>query len=653
MGTMAQLTLFYFSLFSLISVALSRAIDQSRYESVPAKFFRRDYDPQDFSWVKKMGAIGDSFTAGIGAGSPLGSFWGNRADWKCSRYDQAYPNVVYDEISDSVEKFQYLACSGDRSTGIYDQVKELDDDMDFIIMTAGGNDLCLAGMIKACVILPKYGEDVCEEIIDKAKENLDTILKPNLIQILTELDDHMNKDGIVVYNGYARFFNASEEKCGDDEMWWLIKDDELEWLELTKERRKTFNELVLKINEVIEEAIEEAQKKVDYTLAFSNWDKWPYEAVDGLFCSPNSSGRYPDSEQPDLHFFKFDTTRPNVRPNDEWKKRSLKPLTKRSLYDSLLYKSVNPRADVLHKLDRRAPKVPDCPGDGPPDEEKDLEAIEGEEISEDLGMGTPDSFGKIFHPNELGHLTIASFCLSAAMEARARVLGVDGGECPLVDEFKCWSDDGDKGYATMERVAQTYKDFCEELEPNTSRAGWTEERKFDEGTPDEHKYTISLTGDAKKYSKDECLSSFKRIIHGCDKEDDDNPLSWKRGGSWQRGKYEYRLDVKRKNRPRNLKEPFGTCRGNNHFWYADYTIYGAGFSSWDHGKKTLLPSIKDCLGEGVTSFEFEYFDGPNQFGHEWLATFNTPGLVNSRCFKNNKVVFAAHGFTDGCEGDDF
>ncbi|KAM6535479.1 hypothetical protein FALCPG4_005039 [Fusarium falciforme] len=176
------------------------------------------------------------------------------------------------------------------------------------------------------------------------------------------------------------------------------------------------------------------------------------------------------------------------------------------------------------------------------------------------------------------------------------------------------------------------------LEPNTSRAGWTEERKFDEGTLDEHKYTISLTGDAKKHKKYECLSSFKRIIHGCDKEDDDNPLSWKHGGSWQRGQYEYRLHIKRKNRPQNLKEPFGTCRGNNHFWYVDYIIYGAGFSSWDHGKKTLLPSIKDCLGEGVTDFEFEYFDGPNQFGHEWLATFNTPGIVNSRCFKNNKVV---------------
>jgi lysophospholipase L1-like esterase len=143
MGTMAQLTPFYLSILSLLSLAFSRAIDQSRYEPIPAKLFRRDYDPQDFSWVKKMGAIGDSFTAGIGAGSPLGSFWGNRADWKCSRYDQAYPNVVYDEINDSVEKFQYLACSGDRSTGIYDQVKELDDDMDFIIMTAGGNDLCL------------------------------------------------------------------------------------------------------------------------------------------------------------------------------------------------------------------------------------------------------------------------------------------------------------------------------------------------------------------------------------------------------------------------------------------------------------------------------------------------------------------------------
>lgn len=106
-----------------------------------------------------------------------------------------------------------------------------------------------------------------------------------------------------------------------------------------------------------------------------------------------------------------------------------------------------------------------------PSRRKDLEAIEGEDISEDLNMGMPDSFGKIFHQNQFGHLIIDSFCLPATMEARTRVLGVDGGGCPLVDEFKCQSDDGDKGYATMEHVVETYQNFCKEVEPNTSRAG--------------------------------------------------------------------------------------------------------------------------------------------------------------------------------------
>lgn len=56
-----------------------------------------------------------------------------------------------------------------------------------------------------------------------------------------------------------------------------------------------------------------------------------------------------------------------------------------------------------------------------------------------------------------------------------------------------------------------------------------------------------------KYKKNECLSSFKRIIHECDNVDDDNLLSWKRGGSWQRGQYEYQLDNKRKIDPGTLR----------------------------------------------------------------------------------------------------
>lgn len=63
-------------------------------------------------------------------------------------------------------------------------------------------------MIKTCVMVPFEGEESCNAIITKAQENIDTILKPNLKQILLNLDGKMATDGIVVYNGYARYFNT-------------------------------------------------------------------------------------------------------------------------------------------------------------------------------------------------------------------------------------------------------------------------------------------------------------------------------------------------------------------------------------------------------------------------------------------------------------
>lgn len=110
---------------------------------------KRADDPADFSWVKRWAAVGDSFTAGIGSGRQLGKAYHRFNDWKCSRYDQAYPMVVNTFLGRTVQKFQYPACSGDRSEGIYKQVTEtLEDNMDLVIMTAGGNDLCLVCILK-------------------------------------------------------------------------------------------------------------------------------------------------------------------------------------------------------------------------------------------------------------------------------------------------------------------------------------------------------------------------------------------------------------------------------------------------------------------------------------------------------------------------
>ena len=101
---------------------------------------RADKDPADFGWIKRWAAIGDSFTAGIGSGQ---LFSQRNEDYKCSRYDHSYPALANNAFGPTIEDFQYTACSGDRSQQIYDQINAMQGNLDLVMMTAGGNDLCL------------------------------------------------------------------------------------------------------------------------------------------------------------------------------------------------------------------------------------------------------------------------------------------------------------------------------------------------------------------------------------------------------------------------------------------------------------------------------------------------------------------------------
>lgn len=51
----------------------------------PRALLPRADDPTSFAWVRKLVAIGDSYTAGIGSGNQLGDLLDD--DWLCSRYD--------------------------------------------------------------------------------------------------------------------------------------------------------------------------------------------------------------------------------------------------------------------------------------------------------------------------------------------------------------------------------------------------------------------------------------------------------------------------------------------------------------------------------------------------------------------------------------
>ncbi|KAK9414533.1 putative SGNH hydrolase-type esterase domain-containing protein [Seiridium unicorne] len=607
---------------------------------------KRDGNPADFSWIKRWAAVGDSFTAGIGAGSAIGSALYSEADWECSRYDRSYVKVLNRAFGSTVDNFQFVACSGDRTEDIYTQVQNMDGELDLVVMTAGGNDLCLSDMIKACVFF-KSSEDDCEAVIQTAQDNLDNILGDNIKQVLEALNDKMNDDGIVIYNGYAQFFNTDNDDDCNGQDWTMIPVLG-QALPLTLSRRKKFNDLVVQINSVIKSAVEDiaSDSNIQYNIGFSNWDPWPYSGVSGQFCAPESTGDYPDSSQSDLQFFKPYT---GDGDNSELKRRNEageisvppKPWTKKDIYDSSLMKSRNPPAVALKKLDPRAPSPPNCPGD-----------------SSYISVPVPDNVGKNFHPNELGHVTIASFAAAELMDVRAKVLGVDSPECKPVDKFTCWQTTGRRAYASPDRMNENYKSFCNKDMQLTLRGevGWIGSATYHKGTPDEHVFAVQLEASESLKGSDairaECLESFDRLINSCDGNDAANPMDWKFGGQWTRGNNVWEVTAMADYRPwPPVQKADGKCNGWYHGVWSSYEIYGAGFSTYDYGQQTILPNVNKCAGDS-SLWKFEYLNPPSEEGYEWKVNFDDLIWVRARCFSNNKVVKAAGGWTNGCGGND-
>ncbi|KAK4143423.1 SGNH hydrolase-type esterase domain-containing protein [Dichotomopilus funicola] len=478
-------------------------------------------------------------------------------------------------------------------------------------------------------------------------------------------------------------------------------------LPLTTARRQRFNTLTAGLNNLIRDVVHDVADEVNYKVGFSNWDLWPSEGVDGQMCSPSSSGAYPDKYQPDLLFFKPDTrktffrspigfkkrdeteidtylevsngtatakttttTTPNTHPNliseeeeDPLNDPNIDPVLKsrllalraslpkptsqddldpngipRHIYRTSLWHSPNPRAAALHALNpRAAPAVPGCPSDS------------GNSWLPSLGSLLPDFFGRIFHPNPLGHNALASFAIAKTMDLRAEVLNAVPEVCEVTEEFSCWRSGGRSAFVTADRADANMKDFCATVEgPGGGYTNWIRSKVYHEGTPDEMEFILQ-GGDVDTVNREECLDAFTKVVHGCDAGDSDNPMNWKFGGRWKKGEYSYDLSPRRN---RNLlAAPIGQCKGKYKFLFSDFEMYGAGFSSWDYGQDTVLPKSKGCLGLGVTKWNWEYFDQPDANGMEWKVTFRTPVFVSNRCYRNNKVVESVGGNTNGCGGD--
>lgn len=127
-----------------VDAANESGFDTSSPILIPQELSKREADPTvALDFVKRWAAIGDSFTAGIGSGKQMGSPAVGTVAWLCSRYSYSWPQIVDRFLGGSRADFQFTACSGDRSEGIYEQAQDLKGDLDLVMLTAGGNDLCL------------------------------------------------------------------------------------------------------------------------------------------------------------------------------------------------------------------------------------------------------------------------------------------------------------------------------------------------------------------------------------------------------------------------------------------------------------------------------------------------------------------------------
>ncbi|KAK1994046.1 hypothetical protein LX36DRAFT_585117 [Colletotrichum falcatum] len=209
-----------------------------------------DFDPDDLSYIQKLAAIGDSYSAGIGAGNRLGSVLNAldpQSDWACSRYDQSYPSFVDADArlgNRETRHFQFKSCSGATSSEVIEhQIPSLDGNQDVILLSAG-------------------------QLAESARLDDSATFAGNLDKVISAAQSKLSLK-------YAKFFATDMSSECDGVTWstWLnelYNKFALEKAYLTKGRRQEMNDLVDKVNNKLAEAAERAGNSVK----FIEYDKY-------------------------------------------------------------------------------------------------------------------------------------------------------------------------------------------------------------------------------------------------------------------------------------------------------------------------------------------------------------------------------------------
>lgn len=257
---------------------------------------------RDGKRVMNWAAMGDSYASGIGAGE-RGSLSG---DTSCSRYTEAYPNVmnvVLDSTAPDTREFFYVACSGAKTADVKDnQAGSFVGDIDIATLSVGGNDIGFFNLINNC-IFQFFITASCEEQISITQGLIDSEdFHSNLDGVLSKILENARSSQFRLYmSGYAHFWNHDTTQC-DDVSWsyWNRADPP----KLTRDLRRALNDLTTNLNNAINDAVGRANGRdprqpvvfVDYSGSFGG-HRYCEEGVNE-----------PDPNRGDTWFFEWETT---------------------------------------------------------------------------------------------------------------------------------------------------------------------------------------------------------------------------------------------------------------------------------------------------------------------------------------------------------
>jgi hypothetical protein len=201
----------------------------------------KPFPPRSFAqWPNSYAALGDSYAAGAGAGSPI--------VFSCGRFSDAYPVQVARSKSLNISdaNVNYLACGGSDSRSVLLHQVPFIEKSDVITITVGGNEVHFFSVLNACIYqwLPF---STCEKEIAGARALIESqSLISRIDAVISESVKRMRPGALLLVTGYARFFNERTDLCDHIT---FSRTKPLDYL--TKDKRRALNQLVSMLNDVV------------------------------------------------------------------------------------------------------------------------------------------------------------------------------------------------------------------------------------------------------------------------------------------------------------------------------------------------------------------------------------------------------------------